>query len=75
MVRIVPDMLANPPREVFAGFAMGTRAQMRDLQDALRRELRQQKLWALSDRIRANLAELGVLLEDSKDGTTWRRKL
>jgi cysteinyl-tRNA synthetase len=40
----------------------------------LRRELRQQKLWALSDHIRASLAELGVLLEDSKDGTTWRWK-
>jgi cysteinyl-tRNA synthetase len=40
----------------------------------LRRELRQQKLWALSDKVRASLAELGVLLEDSKDGTTWRWK-
>ena len=40
----------------------------------LRRELRQQKLWALSDQIRTSLAELGVLLEDSKDGTTWRWK-
>jgi cysteinyl-tRNA synthetase len=41
---------------------------------ALRNELRQQKLWALSDKVRAGLAELGVLLEDSKDGTTWRWK-
>jgi cysteinyl-tRNA synthetase len=40
----------------------------------LRRELRQQKLWALSDQIRASLGDLGVLLEDSKDGTTWRWK-
>jgi cysteinyl-tRNA synthetase len=40
----------------------------------LRNELRQQKLWALSDKVRASLAELGVLLEDSKDGTTWRWK-
>ena len=40
----------------------------------LRRELRQQKLWALADKIRADLAEQGVLLEDSKDGTTWRWK-
>jgi cysteinyl-tRNA synthetase len=41
---------------------------------SLRRELRQQKLWELSDNIRTNLAELDVLLEDSKDGTTWRWK-
>jgi cysteinyl-tRNA synthetase len=40
----------------------------------LRRELREQKLWALSDQIRTRLGELGVLLEDGKDGTTWRWK-
>jgi cysteinyl-tRNA synthetase len=40
----------------------------------LRREIRQQKLWVLADTLRAKLAELGVLLEDSKDGTTWRWK-
>jgi cysteinyl-tRNA synthetase len=40
----------------------------------LRRELRQQKLWVLADKLRTDLAELGVLLEDSKDGTTWRWK-
>jgi len=40
----------------------------------LRNELRQQKLWSLSDKVRAKLAELGVLLEDSKDGTSWRWK-
>ena len=40
----------------------------------LRTELRQNKLWALSDKIRTSLAALGVLLEDSKDGTTWRWK-
>ena len=40
----------------------------------LRNELRQQKLWALSDKVRARLSDLGVLLEDSKDGTTWRWK-
>lgn len=40
----------------------------------LRREMRQQKLWSLADKLRASLAELGVLLEDSKEGTTWRWK-
>jgi cysteinyl-tRNA synthetase len=37
----------------------------------LRRELRAQKLWALSDLVRDRLAGLGVALEDSKEGTTW----
>ncbi len=38
----------------------------------LRRELRVQKNYALADQIRLKLAALGVLLEDSKEGTTWR---
>ena len=40
----------------------------------MRRELRAQKLWALSDLVRNRLNELGVVLEDSKDGTTWKWK-
>jgi cysteinyl-tRNA synthetase len=38
----------------------------------LRTELRSQKLWGLSDQIRDRLAELGVTIEDSKEGTAWR---
>lgn len=45
-----------------------------DLLVEVRSELRKQKLWALSDRIRDRLAELGVILEDSREGTTWRWK-
>lgn len=45
-----------------------------DLLVELRRQLREQKEWELSDQLRDQLVELGVLLEDSKDGTTWRWK-
>jgi cysteinyl-tRNA synthetase len=38
----------------------------------VRAEVRKQKLWALSDQIRDKLKELGVTIEDSKDGTMWR---
>lgn len=38
----------------------------------VRQELRQAKQWALADRIRSRLAELGVTLEDSPQGTIWR---
>ena len=38
----------------------------------VRTEARKQKLWALSDLIRDRLKELGVTIEDSKDGTSWR---
>lgn len=40
----------------------------------LRQELRQQKQYALADMVRNRLADLGVLLEDSKAGTSWRFK-
>jgi len=47
-------------------------AELVDLLIEVRKELRQQKLWALSDLIRDRLAELGVVLEDGKQGSTWR---
>jgi cysteinyl-tRNA synthetase len=43
-----------------------------DLLVEVRSEVRKQKLWALSDQVRDRLKELGVTIEDSKDGTTWR---
>lgn len=52
----------------------GQAAPFIELLISLRRELRKEKLYALADKIRTDLAELGVLLEDSKDGTTWRWK-
>jgi cysteinyl-tRNA synthetase len=45
-----------------------------DLLIEMRRELRTQKLWALSDLVRNRLTDLGVILEDSKEGTTWKWK-
>ncbi len=38
----------------------------------VRNEVRKQKLWAMSDLIRDRLKELGVTLEDGKDGTAWK---
>ncbi len=40
----------------------------------LRKSLREQKLWAISDQIRDGLSDLGVIIEDSKEGTIWRWK-
>ena len=37
-----------------------------------RAEARKQKQWARSDEIRDQLKEMGVTIEDSKDGTKWR---
>ena len=37
-----------------------------------RNEYRQTREWALADKIRAQLAALGIVLEDTSGGTTWR---
>src|SRR5688572_10485582 len=39
---------------------------------AERNEARRQKQWARSDQIRDQLREMGVTIEDTKEGTTWR---
>ena len=39
---------------------------------AERNEARKQKQWARSDQIREQLKEMGVTIEDSRDGTKWR---
>jgi len=47
--------------------------EMMELLIALRADIRAQKLWALSDKIRDGLAAVGIALEDRKEGTTWKR--
>ena len=41
---------------------------------SLRSELRQNKQWEMSDKIRNSLVELGVALEDTPQGTAWKLK-
>ncbi len=44
-----------------------------DLIISIRKDIRAQKLWALSDKIRDELKAAGVVLEDGKDATFWKR--
>ena len=39
----------------------------------VRTDIRAQKLWSLSDKIRDGLTALGIVLEDKKEGTSWKR--
>lgn len=49
-------------------------AKVRSLIQA-RLQARNDKNWAESDRIRDQLKEMGVIIEDSKNGTTWRMEI
>ena len=60
-----------PPGER-GGMSQGREPQLIELLIDLRKEIRAQKLWALSDRIRDGLAKIGIVLEDRKEGTTWK---
>ncbi len=46
-----------------------------DLLIALRAEARQAKNFALADRVRDGLKELGVTIEDTPGGTIWRKEI
>jgi cysteinyl-tRNA synthetase len=45
-----------------------------DLLIDVRTRLRSEKQWAMSDWIRDRLSELGISLEDTPEGTTWRSR-
>jgi cysteinyl-tRNA synthetase len=60
--------------EPVAGATEGkSEEQLMDLIIAVRAEVRLQKLWVLSDKIRDGLAKIGIALEDKKEGTSWRK--
>jgi cysteinyl-tRNA synthetase len=40
-----------------------------------RKDARQRKDWAAADAIRKELEEQGIILEDKKDGSTWKVRL
>jgi cysteinyl-tRNA synthetase len=44
-----------------------------DLLIETRKEIRENKLWSLSDKIRDQLEVIGFKIEDKKDGTNWRK--
>lgn len=45
-----------------------------DLIIEIRQQARQEKNWAVADKIRARLGEIGIILEDSPQGVKWKRQ-
>ena len=64
------DLTKQPPQK--QGHAEA--APFIDLLVEIRTDLRAAKQWALADKIRDRLADLGVQLEDTPGGTLWRWK-
>lgn len=54
------------------GKSSGDAAPFIELLLSVRQELRAAKQWALADRIRDQLLELGIAIEDQASGSTWR---
>lgn len=65
-------ILQNPPE---AWFRAGTKLDAAAIEAAIAARLaaRKAKDWPEADRIRKDLADQGILLEDGPQGTTWRR--
>jgi cysteinyl-tRNA synthetase len=40
-----------------------------------RNEARKNKDWVTADRIREELLQRGIVLEDGSEGTTWRQRI
>jgi cysteinyl-tRNA synthetase len=51
----------------------GVEASLMALLIDLREEIRKKKMWDLSDSIRDSLHKIGIVIEDRKEGTTWKR--
>lgn len=47
-------------------------ASLMDILIDIRKEIRSAKMWALSDKIRDELKEVGILVEDTKEGARWK---
>jgi cysteinyl-tRNA synthetase len=67
------QVLGIVPDQPLVSAGGGSEEGLMELFIALRKEARATKNFSLSDRIRDGLKELGIVLEDRKDGTGWKR--
>jgi cysteinyl-tRNA synthetase len=66
------DILGIIPDQLETSGSAGVENELIQLIADLRAEARARKDWSTGDAIRDRLAEIGVMLEDRPEGTTWR---
>ena len=69
--RLAGDVLGLMTESLEQDIAAGMTSDLLDLLVDTRAKLREEKQYALADRIRDRLAELGVVLRDTAEGTRW----
>ncbi|MCL2899582.1 cysteine--tRNA ligase [Brenneria tiliae] len=72
----VLGLLEQDPEVFLQSGAQTDDAEVREIEGLIkqRKDARQAKDWALADQARDRLNEMGIILEDGPQGTTWRRK-
>lgn len=70
----VIGILHQEPESFFQGSAEDEDAEQIEALIKLRNDSRAAKDWANADMARDKLNEMGIVLEDGPNGTTWRRK-
>jgi cysteinyl-tRNA synthetase len=70
----VLGVITERPQQKTGSDAMGEEALIKVLVDT-RENLRKAEQWQLADQVRDEIAELGIILEDTSEGVKWRRKL
>ncbi|MCS3604182.1 cysteinyl-tRNA synthetase [Buttiauxella sp. BIGb0471] len=72
----VLGLLEQDPETFLQGGAQSDDNEVAEIEALIkqRNDARQSKDWALADQARDRLNEMGIVLEDGAQGTTWRRK-
>lgn len=66
-------LLYQDPQTWFKGFSKGEEENEIEAKIQARLDAKKNKDWALADKIRNDLKAEGILLEDTANGTTWKR--
>ena len=71
MAKEINNLKSNDP--VQAGIRVSVENSKKNPYDFVRNDARKAKNWAVADAARKKLSDMGIIIEDSANGTTWRK--